>query len=94
MLKINGKLYAAGKNNLCPDQSRDMVRGVMKARDQEARNIVLRRFHDSLLPLANDPFERVVLEYMDPIAWVESKLSGRKFADIVRSRSALSPIAA
>jgi len=29
MLKINGKLYAAGKNNLSPDQSRDMVRGVM-----------------------------------------------------------------
>ncbi len=29
MLKINGKLYAAGKSSLSPEQSRDMVRGVM-----------------------------------------------------------------
>ncbi len=29
MLKINGKLYAAGKNNLSPEQSRDLVHGVM-----------------------------------------------------------------
>ncbi len=35
MLKINGKLYAAGKNNLSPDQSRDMVHGVMNKDQQE-----------------------------------------------------------
>jgi twitching motility protein PilU len=35
MLKINGKLYAAGKNDLSPEQSRDMVLGVMN-RDQQA----------------------------------------------------------
>ena len=35
MLKINGKLYAAGKNNLSPDQSRDMVRGVMNKDQRE-----------------------------------------------------------
>ena len=35
MLKINGKLYGAGKNDLSPEQSRDMVLGVMN-RDQQA----------------------------------------------------------
>lgn len=29
MVKVNGKLYAAGKTSLSPEQSRDMVHGVM-----------------------------------------------------------------
>ncbi len=36
MLKINGKLYSAGKNDLSPEQSRDMVLGVMNKDQQEA----------------------------------------------------------
>lgn len=35
MLKIHGKLYAAGKSALSPEQSRDIVRGVMN-KDQRA----------------------------------------------------------
>ncbi|HEX7034583.1 MAG TPA: PilT/PilU family type 4a pilus ATPase [Pseudomonadales bacterium] len=35
MLKINGKLYSAGKQDLSPEQSRDLVLGVM-TRDQQA----------------------------------------------------------
>lgn len=35
MLKINGKLYGAGKTDLSPEQARDMVFGVMN-RDQQA----------------------------------------------------------
>ena len=36
MLKINGKLFAAGKSNLSPEQSRDVVLGVMNKEQQEA----------------------------------------------------------
>ncbi|MDZ7668449.1 MAG: PilT/PilU family type 4a pilus ATPase [Gammaproteobacteria bacterium] len=35
MLKINGKLFAAGKNDLSPEQARDLVVGVMN-QDQKA----------------------------------------------------------
>ena len=35
MLKINGKLFAAGKSNLSPEQSRDTVLGVMNKDQQE-----------------------------------------------------------
>jgi twitching motility protein PilU len=35
MLKINGKLFAAGKANLAPEQSRDIVLGVMNKDQQE-----------------------------------------------------------
>ena len=36
MLKINGKLFAAGKSNLSPEQSRDIVLGVMNKDQQES----------------------------------------------------------
>jgi len=35
MLKINGKLFAAGKSSLSPEQSRDVVLGVMNKDQQE-----------------------------------------------------------
>ena len=35
MLKINGKLFAAGKSSLSPEQSKDTVLGVMN-KDQQA----------------------------------------------------------
>jgi twitching motility protein PilU len=36
MLKINGKLFAAGKTSLSPEQSRDLVLGIMNREQQEA----------------------------------------------------------
>ena len=36
MLKINGKLFAAGKSSLSPEQSRDVVLGVMNKDQSEA----------------------------------------------------------
>lgn len=36
MLKINGKLFAAGKSSLSPEQSRDVVLGVMNKEQQES----------------------------------------------------------
>jgi twitching motility protein PilU len=36
MLKVNGKLFAAGKSNLSPEQSRDVVLGVMNKDQQES----------------------------------------------------------
>jgi twitching motility protein PilU len=36
MLKINGKLFAAGKSSLSPEQSRDLVLGIMNREQKEA----------------------------------------------------------
>ena len=35
-IKVNGKLYAAGKSELSPEQARDLVYGVMNPDQQEA----------------------------------------------------------
>jgi len=42
MLKINGKLFSAGKNDLSPEQSRDMVLGVMNQEQQ----VVFQKEHE------------------------------------------------
>ena len=36
MVKVNGKLYAAGKTSLSPEQAKEMVYGVMNPDQQEA----------------------------------------------------------
>ena len=34
----------------------------------------------------NDPFENRALEYFDLIAWLESKITGKKFSEIIKER--------
>ncbi len=65
----------------------DMVHGIMKARNETAIQDTYRDFMERLLPLECDPLEQVVFDHMDPVAWAESKLSGRPFAELVRERA-------
>ncbi len=63
------------------------VRGTLKARTPVALRSVYATFLEKIAPLEHDPFEQVVFDHMDPIAWVESKLTGRPFAELVRERA-------
>lgn len=71
-----------------------MVRGVLKARNNEARRTVYATFLERAAPLEADPFERAVFDHLDPIAWVESKLTGRPFAELVQERAKRAALAA
>ncbi len=42
-----------------------------------------------LTKIIRDPFERRALEYFDIISWLESKISGRPFAEIIRGKADL-----
>ncbi len=64
-----------------------MVRKLMKARTPENRIGIHRGFLESILPLENDPFERTVFDHLDPIAWAESRITGRPFAELVQERA-------
>ncbi len=46
-----------------------------------------KKFHDDLLKLEKDPYERRVFEYFDFISWLESKIENRSFADIVSEKA-------
>jgi len=65
----------------------NMIRGVIKARDPVERKEVYQCFRDAIVLLETDPFERLVFDHLDPIAWVDSKLTGKPFAALVQARS-------
>jgi hypothetical protein len=65
----------------------EFMRGRLKARSREEQKHVLLRFQDALLALEKDPLERGFLDHFDPQAWVESELTGRSFAEVVKERS-------
>ena len=46
-----------------------------------------RQLKKELLPLGKDPFEKTHLEGFDHLAWIESKIENRSFADIVRKKA-------
>lgn len=72
----------------------EMVRGAMRARTTKQTQQVYQEFHDALLQLEHDPLEHAVFDHLDPIAWVQAKLSGRRFAEHVRERARRSDLAA
>jgi tetratricopeptide (TPR) repeat protein len=64
-----------------------MVRGVIRSRNGKAVEQTYLIFKQELQALEKDPLEQVVFEHMDPLAWVESKLSGRLFGELVQERT-------
>ena len=51
---------------------------------------LLKKFKDELALLQKDPFEKLAFEYFDLLSWVESKLEGKKFSEVVRLKNTLS----
>jgi tetratricopeptide (TPR) repeat protein len=64
-----------------------MVHGIMKARDEQALRRTYEQFMLQLAPLETDPMEQVVFDHLDPLAWAESKLTGRSYGELVRERA-------
>jgi hypothetical protein len=49
-------------------------------------NAELRHLYERLQPYENHPYERRTFYYLDILSWLESKLTGRSVADIIRAR--------
>ena len=45
---------------------------------------------EELVEITKDDFERKALEYFDFISWLESKIEGRVFAEVVREKAKIS----
>ncbi len=46
----------------------------------------LRTLYEKLLPYENHPYERRTFYYLDILSWLESKITGRSVAEIIRAR--------
>ncbi|MBK8228695.1 MAG: hypothetical protein IPK70_16150 [Flavobacteriales bacterium] len=64
-----------------------LIAQLTQARGEDDARARLTAFRDDALVLLDDPMERGVLDYMDPVAWAESRLTGSPFADCIRERA-------
>lgn len=60
---------------------------LLHARSDADACAALTAFRDDAEALLDDPQERGVLDYMDPVAWAESRLSGRPLAACISERA-------
>ncbi|HRD54327.1 MAG TPA: hypothetical protein PKY96_16935 [Flavobacteriales bacterium] len=64
-----------------------LIGHLMHARNDQDARAALAAFREDAIALLDDPQERSVLDYMDPVAWAESKLSEMPLADCIRERA-------
>lgn len=64
----------------------DLVRAVMKAKDDPSERQAYTTFLEGLHALEHDPMEHTVFDHLDPMAWASARLSGRPYAELVRER--------
>jgi hypothetical protein len=72
--------------NVCIKHIRKLSKGVQNTE----RIIILENLKDELDELLNDPNERVVLEYFNITAWVNSKIYKVSFSEAVKQSVELS----
>ncbi len=65
-----------------------LVAQLIQAHGDAEEGAALAAFRDDALAILEDPQERVVLDYLDPVAWAISKLKGRPLAECIRERAA------
>ena len=58
-----------------------------KVKKPEQLTVYFKELRDDLAVLLKDPFEKVGFEYFDYVSWLESKISGRPFAEILRQKA-------
>lgn len=64
-----------------------LIQSMLSARNEATRTEAITRFRAAMLPLADAPAGRAMFDHFDPIAWAESKLSGRSLAHHVQARA-------
>lgn len=62
------------------------LRKLIKVNNASNRKVIYADMKKELEQLFKNPIEKVVLDYFDAIAWLESKISNHSFADIVKQR--------
>jgi hypothetical protein len=57
------------------------------AKTTEHRIELFSKLRNKLLPLVNHPQEKIYFKYFDFISWLESKIQGQSFQDILQKKN-------
>lgn len=64
----------------------EFIRGALNTASEAELLPLFRSLHERLVALTRDPFERIPVEIVDVISWLQAKIEGRMFAEVVRER--------
>jgi len=87
----NTTRFLSGKKELYKFE-REILSFLRKAPDLLTNSQRINAFRDlrkNIIYITKDPFERIALDYFDFISWLESKIEGKKFSDIVKAKANL-----
>jgi hypothetical protein len=71
---------------------REILSFIRRAPDLLTKKQQINAFRDlreNIIRITKDPYERIALDYFDFISWLESKIEGKKFSDIVKGKANL-----
>ncbi|MBL8007530.1 MAG: hypothetical protein JNJ56_08365, partial [Ignavibacteria bacterium] len=80
--------YLSNKNNLSKFEITvlNFLRKLISASKEEEKNYIFNLWKKELRNIAEDILEIKVFEYFDFISWLESKIEGKKFQEIVKRK--------
>lgn len=63
-----------------------LIKEAIYINDQKELNALFVIYKAKLEEVLKDPFEKIAIEYFDIISWLESKIVGKSFAEVVKSK--------
>lgn len=82
------KRFLSGKNKLHKFEMvvLSYIKKLINSRNEKDKAYIFKQMKDELIKLSGETSEINAFEYFDFISWLESKLSGRKFQEIVKAK--------
>jgi hypothetical protein len=65
----------------------NFISKIYPVRNETQRIALFKQFRKQLIALSTDPFEKSAFEDFDMVAWLESKIGNRSFAEIVKEKA-------
>lgn len=82
----NRQLYKMEKSLL-----RFLKRFVLSIQTEKQMRAAFSELRNEILPYSTDKFQTRALDYFDILAWLESKIEGRSFSEVLKQKSLLKP---
>jgi tetratricopeptide (TPR) repeat protein len=63
----------------------NFIRNIPDLITKEQQIDAFQEIKENIIKITKDPYERIALDYFDFISWLESKIEGKKFSEIVKA---------
>jgi hypothetical protein len=65
----------------------NFINQILKSKNHEEEIHIYSKLLEDLKPMQEDTFEKTAFEYFDVLSWVESKINGKTFAEVVKEKA-------